>query len=100
MITRFGSSAKSPIHFVDLRIASPVQRDEQKMAVKELERTGVLPNTSKKACVPEAKWIGHSLSLGKSRRQSQDDADSTVVVVRILELGVFTRQLPYMLSIS
>lgn len=100
MITRFGSSAKIPIHFVALRIASPLQRDEQKMAVNELERTEVLPNTSKKAWVPEANFIGHSLSLGRSRRQSKYDADSTVAGVRMLEWGVFTRQLPYMLSIT
>jgi hypothetical protein len=100
MITRFGSSAKSPIHFVALRIASPVQRDEQKMAVDELERTEVLPNTSKKAWLSEANRIGHALSLGRSRRQSKYDAVSTLAEVGILDLGVFTLQLPYILSIT
>lgn len=100
MINRFGSSAKSAIHFVALRIASPVQRDEQKMAVNEPERSEGLPTTSKKTLLPEANCSGHLLSLGRSRRQSRYDAESTVVGVRVLNLGGFTRQLPYILFMT
>jgi hypothetical protein len=94
MMPWLGFSAKSAIHLVALRIDSPVQRDEQKMAVNEVERTEVLPNTSKKTCVREAKWIGHVASLGSSRRQSKYEADSSVTCILFVDLGDFTRQLP------
>lgn len=96
MVPWLGFSANSAIHLVALRIDSPVQRDEQKIAVNEPERMVVLPNTSKKACGPEAKWIGHSASLGRSRRQAMYDADTSVAGVLLPDLGVFTRQLPYL----
>lgn len=100
MTDRVSSSAKSPIHFVDLRIASPVHRDELKMAIIELDSIVASPTRSKKELVDPAKRIGHWSSVGISRRQSKHSCDSTWFSIRVFELGVFTRQLPYILHIT
>ena len=100
MTDRVSSSATSPIHFVDLRIASPVHRDELKMAVIELDSIVASPTTSKKELVDPAKRIGHWSSVGSSRRQSKHSRDSTWFSIRVFELGAFTRQLPYILHIT
>lgn len=100
MTDRVSSSATAPIHFVDLRIALPVHFDELKMAVIELHNILASPTTSKKQLVDPAKRIGHWSSVGSSRRQAKHPRDSTMFSMRVFELGVFTRQLPYILHIT